>query len=78
MWKKVKYDKIIDYKLSLTYDDSYCEYFLNKLSQIKSSPPSAAYMHQWIGSALVQIMACHLFGAEPLSKPILGYFQLNP
>ena len=34
-----------------------------------SSPPSAAYMRLWIRSALVQIMACHLFGAKPLSKP---------
>ena len=25
-------------------------------------------MRQWIGSALVQIMACRLFGANPLSK----------
>ena len=36
---------------------------------INSSPPSAAYMRQRIGSALVQIMACHLFCAKPLSKP---------
>ena len=35
-------------------------------------------MRQWIGSALVQIMACHLFGAKPLSKPFLGYCQLYP
>ena len=28
---------------------------------INSSPPSAAHMRQWNGSALVQIMACHLF-----------------
>ena len=28
---------------------------------------------QWIGSALVPIMACRLFGAKPLSKPVLGY-----
>ena len=28
----------------------------------------AAYMRKWIGSALVQIMACRLFGARPLSK----------
>ena len=35
-------------------------------------------MRQWIGSALVQIMACRLFGAKPLSKPVLGYCQLNP
>ena len=26
-------------------------------------------MCQWIGSALVQIIACHLFGTKPLSKP---------
>ena len=30
------------------------------------------------GSALVQIMACRLFGAKPLSKPMLGYCQLDP
>ena len=28
------------------------------------SPPSAAYMRQWTGSALIQIMACRLFGAN--------------
>ena len=33
-----------------------------------SSPPSATYMRQWLGSELVQIMACRLFGAKPLSK----------
>ena len=43
-----------------------------------SSPPRATYMHQWIGSALVQIMACRLFGAKLLSKPMLGYCQLDP
>ena len=45
---------------------------------VNSSPPSAAYMRQWIGSALVQKMACRLFGAKPLSKPMLGHFQLGP
>ena len=44
---------------------------------INSSPPSASYVHKWIGSALVQIMACHQFSAMPLSKPMLGYCQLN-
>ena len=44
---------------------------------INSSPRSAAYMHQWFGSVLVQIMACYLFVAKPLFKPILGYCQLN-
>ena len=28
-----------------------------------SAPPSAAYMRQWTVLALVQVMACHLFGA---------------
>ena len=41
---------------------------------IISSPPSDAYMRQWMGSALVQIMACRLFGAKPLSEPMLGYY----
>ena len=42
-----------------------------------SYPPSTAYMRQWIGSALVQIMTCRLFGAKPLSKPMLDYCQLE-
>ena len=40
--------------------------------------PSAAYMHQWMRSALLQIMSCRLFGAKPLSQPMLGYCQLDP
>ena len=40
-------------------------------------PPSAACMRQWIGTALFQIMACRLCGTEPLSKPMLGYCQLE-
>ena len=43
-----------------------------------SSPPSDAYMRQWIGSVLVQIMAWRLFGAKPFSEPMLGYCQLDP
>ena len=35
-------------------------------------------MRQWIGSALVQIMACRLLGARPNSKPVLGYCQSDP
>ena len=44
---------------------------------LKSSPPSAAYMRQWTGSTLVQIMASCLFGAKPLSKPMLQYCYLD-
>ena len=49
-----------------------------KEKEMNSSPPSAAYMSQWIRSALVQIMAWHLFSAKPLSEPMLGYCQLDP
>ena len=45
---------------------------------VNSPPPSAAYMCQWIVSALVQIMACRLDGAKPLSEPMLTYCQLDP
>ena len=43
-----------------------------------SSPPSAAHICWWNGSALVQIMAYHLDGAQPLSEPMLTYCQLEP
>ena len=33
-------------------------------------------MCQWTGSALVQVMACRLFGAKPLPEPMLSYCQL--
>ena len=41
------------------------------------SPPSAAYSRQWTWSALVQVMACRLFGAKPLPEPMLAYCQLD-
>ena len=41
------------------------------MERVNSSPPSAAYMRQWIKSALVQIMACRIFGTKPLSEHIL-------
>ena len=44
------------------------------LNPINPYPPSAEYMRQWIRSALVQIMA---YRAEPSSKPMLGYCQLD-
>ena len=38
---------------------------------VKSSLPRTAYMRHWTRSAFVQIMACRLMGAKPLSKPVL-------
>ena len=61
----------------LTYDDvnHICIYLFSvwqwplSLTWFSISP-SAAYMRQWIGSALVQIMAT---GAKPFPKPVLWY-----
>ena len=41
------------------------------------TPSSTAYMRPWIGSALVQIMACRLFGAKPLHEPMMGYYHIG-
>ena len=35
--------------------------------------PGDAYMHQCTRPSLVQIMACHLFGVNPLSEPMPSY-----
>ena len=43
---------------------------------VNSSPFSAAYVHQWTGSVLLQVMAWRLFGAKPLPEPMLAYCQL--
>ena len=45
---------------------------------INSFPPNAAYMRQWTGSALVQVMAWHRTGDTPLPKPMLIYCQFDP
>ena len=47
------------------------------LPVFNSSPPSAVYMRQWTVSTLVQVMACRLFGAKPLSAPMLAFCQLD-
>ena len=52
-------------------------YFLN-IIHFNYSPPTAVYIRQWIGSALVKIMACRLLGAKPLSQSMLSYYQLEP
>ena len=50
-------------------------YSITRNQGVNSSPPSATYMRHWIGTTLVQIMACRLFGAKPLSKITLDYFN---
>ena len=43
-----------------------------------SLKPSDAYMCRQIRLILIQIMACRLFGDEPLSEPILSYYDWDP
>ena len=50
---------------------------MTHICENNSSPPSATYMRQWTRSALVQDMACHLFGAKPSPKPMLTYGLLD-
>ena len=45
---------------------------------VKSSPPSAAYMRQWIRPSLVQIMGCRRVSTKPLSEPMQEYCQSDP
>ena len=45
---------------------------------VNSALPNAAYMRQWVLSALVQITACRRISDKPLSKPMLWYCQLDP
>ena len=44
---------------------------------LNSSHPCAAYTRQWTVSALVEVMACCLFGAKPSPEPVLAYCQLD-
>ena len=55
----------------------YLNQYFENLEKRKLTHPSAAYMRQWTGSALVHIMACRLFGAKPLPEPMLAYCQLD-
>ena len=49
--------------------------YQNQMCCNDSSPPNAANMCWWTGSAFVQVMASHLFGTKPLHGPMLNYSQ---
>ena len=46
--------------------------------RVNSLRLSDAYMQYQTGPSLVQIMACCLFDAKALSKPMLAHCQFNP
>ena len=41
-------------------------------------PSSTAYMRQYTGSALLQVMSCCRSGAKPLPKFVQNYCHMNP
>ena len=53
-------------------------YTCSKTYIINSLRPSGTYMCLKTKPSLVQIMAWRLFGAKPLSEPMMIYCQLNP
>ena len=63
--------------LSQCWPRSVSPYGITRLQRLNSSPPSAAHMRQWTGSALVQVMALRLFGTKPFPEPMLAYCRLD-
>ena len=54
-----------------------CDWFLT-MNFFNSTFHVSANMCLWTGALLVQVMACRLVGAKPLSQPVLMYYQLDP
>ena len=49
-----------------------------ELSTINSLKPGDVSVRRRPRASMVEIMACRLFGAKPLSEPMLEYCQLDP
>ena len=65
-----------DFRVHCNYIQYSC--MCNLIDLFNSLRPSDAYMRQHNMPTLLQIMACRLFSAKPLSKPMLPYYQLDP
>ena len=53
-------------------------HFMQHTLTLNSLKPNDAYMRQYNIPILLQKMACRLFGAKPLSEPMLPCYQLDP
>ena len=47
------------------------------LNPFNSLGPGDTYVYQWTGPSMVQVLACHLCGAEPLPESMLNYCELD-
>ena len=63
------------YLLDITLDTFVADRCLKSINSLR---PSGVYMRQKNKPSLVQIMACGLFSAKPLSEPMLSYCLLDP
>ena len=59
-------------KAQTYHENMFANYTFNSLR------PIDAYMRRQHRPSLVQIMFCRLFGAKPLSEPMLTFWQLDP
>ena len=75
-------DREIQTRLPAERQSQLPKYLLSRVCttiNVNSSPQSAAYVRRSIGSALLQIMVCRLFGTKPLSGQTFRYSQeLSP
>ena len=75
-WKKLCYETTCK-KECTVYKILYCKGVMSHNNKVFhefiSSLSSAAYMRQWTGLSLVQVIACRLFSAKPLPEPMLVY-----
>ena len=55
-----------------------CKCHICPLMRLFFSTLSEAEWRIWARPSLVQILACRLFGAKPLSEPIMACFQMDP
>ena len=63
------YVTVMNDMIMITFSDNH----LNCNWLVSSLRPRDAYMRHQTKPSLVQIMACRLFGAKPLSEPMLWY-----
>ena len=56
----------------VTYQGKIICIIVGTIDKFNSTRPCDAYMRYWLMASLVQIMACRLFGAKPLSKSVMA------
>ena len=69
--------KATNHYLSEYWPRSMSPYVVTRPQWVNSLRPGDANMRHYNKPTLLQIMACRLFGARPLSEPVLQYCQLD-